>query len=221
MIYAWTFCRTDMVRPDGVTVPDDGIEQYDADRPLEMCRHGYHASIDIMNALQYAPGPILRRVRCSGEIIEGNDKLVCRRRTEIYRVDLTRVLREWACWCATRALEHERAAGREPDPRSWAAVDVALKYARGEATTYELAIAESAAWSASWSTAYYAAESAAWSAAGYAAYYAAESAAGYAAEYAACYATGYAAKSAERDIQRDELLMAIGAWRMAQGRGRG
>ena len=205
MIYAWTFCRADMVRPDGVTVPDDGIEQYAADRPLEMCRHGYHASIDIMNALQYAPGPILRRVRCSGEIIEGNDKLVCRRRTEIYRIDLTRVLREWACWCATRALEHERAAGQEPDPRSWAAVDVALKYAREKATTYELAIAESAAWSA------------AGYAVGYAACYAAESAAKSEAESAAKSAAYYAAESAawsasyyaERDIQRTELLRRI------------
>ena len=45
---------------------------------------------------------------------------------------------ELACDCAERALQRERYAGREPDPRSWAAVEVARRYARGEATRDEL-----------------------------------------------------------------------------------
>jgi len=48
------------------------------------------------------------------------------------------ILREHACWCARQALDAERAAGREPDPRSWASVDVAERYARREATQDEL-----------------------------------------------------------------------------------
>jgi hypothetical protein len=59
------------------------------------------------------------------------------------------ILREHACWCACRAIEAERAAGREPDPRSWAAVAVAERFARGEATRDELAAASAAAWDAS------------------------------------------------------------------------
>ena len=43
-----------------------------------------------------------------------------------------------ACDCAERALSRERAAGREPDERSWTAIDVARRYARGEATHAEL-----------------------------------------------------------------------------------
>ena len=56
-----------------------------------------------------------------------------------------RVLREHACWCARRALAAERVAGREPDVRSWAAVAVAERYARGDATIAELDAASVAA----------------------------------------------------------------------------
>ena len=54
-------------------------------------------------------------------------------------------LREFACWCARNALNAERKAGREPDPRSWAAVDIAERYARGEASKAELDVAYYAA----------------------------------------------------------------------------
>jgi hypothetical protein len=49
-----------------------------------------------------------------------------------------RILREHSCWCARQSLNAERAAGREPDPRSWHAVEVAERFARGEATAKEL-----------------------------------------------------------------------------------
>ena len=55
-------------------------------------------------------------------------------------------LREFACWCARNALNAERKAGREPDPRSWQAVDVAEHYARGEASRAELDVAHDAAY---------------------------------------------------------------------------
>jgi len=32
--------------------------------------------------------------------------------------DATRTLHEYACWCATRALDREEAAGRPANPRS-------------------------------------------------------------------------------------------------------
>ena len=56
-----------------------------------------------------------------------------------------RELRLIACWSAERALRRERAAGREPDARSWAAVRVARRYALGRATVAELAAAAAAA----------------------------------------------------------------------------
>ncbi len=70
-----------------------------------------------------------------------------------------RTLRVFACRCARRALERERASGREPDPRSWAAVDVAEQHARGEATSQELDAASDAASDAAYDA------SAAWGAA--------------------------------------------------------
>lgn len=56
-----------------------------------------------------------------------------------------RTLRLFACECATRALNRERAAGREPDARSWIAIDVARRHADGQASDDELAAARDAA----------------------------------------------------------------------------
>ena len=47
--------------------------------------------------------------------------------------------------CAERALLREREAGREPDPRSWRATDVARKFAEGQASHEELMAAGAAA----------------------------------------------------------------------------
>ena len=102
------------------------------------------------------------------------------------------VLREFAAMCAAIRLEAERDAGREPDPRSWAAVDVALRHAAGEATDEELSAARSAARSAAGLAVGWAARSAAWSAA----------------ESAAWAAAWSAAESAARDVQC-EILYAL------------
>jgi hypothetical protein len=53
--------------------------------------------------------------------------------------------RLFACDCAERALIIEQAAGHPIDSRSWAAVEVARRYARGDATEEERSAACSAA----------------------------------------------------------------------------
>jgi len=101
-----------------------------------------------------------------------------------------RTLRRFAVVCAWRALVRERAAGREPDPRSWRAVEVARRYADGEATDEERAVATAlaaaarAAWAASSAWAAAAAARAAWAAASAAARAAANAAEAAAAEAA-------------------------------------
>jgi len=50
-----------------------------------------------------------------------------------------------ACSVAEWALQRERACGRDPDARSWAAIEVSRRYADGLATNDELAIARRAA----------------------------------------------------------------------------
>ena len=50
---------------------------------LALCDHGLHASKRAIDALSYAPGPIVYRVRLSGRILEGNDKACATARTYI------------------------------------------------------------------------------------------------------------------------------------------
>ena len=71
------------------------------------------------------------------------------------------ILHEVACRCAEQALIREREAGREPDPRSWAAIKAKRKWLLGEITDDELDAACAAAWSAAMSVAGVAAWSAA------------------------------------------------------------
>jgi hypothetical protein len=111
--------------------------------------------------------------------------------------------KEWrlfAVWCV-RQVQHVLT-----DPRILAALDVAERYARGEATDSELAAARAAAWAAAGDAAGAAARAAAWAAAGDAAGAAVWAAAGDAAGAAAWAAAGDAAGAA----QRDEFLRVVG-----------
>ena len=55
------------------------------------------------------------------------------------------ILHEFMCWCAEQALVREREAGREPDPRSWAAIEAKRAWLRGEIDGKVLAAAWEAA----------------------------------------------------------------------------
>lgn len=128
------------------------------------------------------------------------DRLWCVLRPEVISV---RTLRLFAAWCARTALEAERAAGREPDPRSWHAVDVAERHAVGQATEDELRAA-----------AYYSATGAsAYAARAAAAYAAADTAA---AAYAAAAAAAYAAADAADATRAARRAAAYNAVRAAQ-----
>ncbi len=132
------------------------------DPPLKLCSRGLDASRRAIDALGYAPGPVVQRVRLSGTVIEGSDKLCASRRECLWAADATTALHLFACDVAAEALERERAAGREPDARSWAAVETKRRWVRGEATDADLAAARAAAWDAAWDAAW----AAAWDAAG-------------------------------------------------------
>jgi hypothetical protein len=108
-------------------------------------------------------------------------------------------LRLYACDCAERALLREREAGREPDLRSWTAIAVSRRYARGDATEADLRAAKIDA-RAAVLDARAATLSALWSAAGAAAWNAAG-----AAVWATARAAGDAAKDAERQWQAERL----------------
>jgi hypothetical protein len=203
-------------------LPDNGCLQYPphtkvevgqtltAEGTLKLCHNGMHASRRALDALQYAPGAIVCRVELSGEIVEGHDKLCARHRKVLAMANATKTLHEFACWCAEQALLREREAGREPDPRSWAAIEVKRRWLKCEANDAELDVASAAAWAAAASAArdatraaWAAASAAAWAAAKDAAWDAARDA-GRAAAWAAGRAAAWAAaKDAARDAVRD------------------
>ena len=58
------------------------------------------------------------------------------------------LLHELACQFALAALLAARKAGREPDPRSWAAIEAKRGWLRGELTDKDLRAAADAAWAA-------------------------------------------------------------------------
>ena len=113
--------------------------------------------------------------------------------------------RLFAVWCARR-VQHLMT-----DPRSVAALDVAERYAKGEATNDDLAAARDAARGAARAAAWGAAWGAAWDAAWDAAEDAAAAAAGDAAGDAAGAATWDAAAAAAREAQRAQFLRLVGA----------
>ena len=189
-VLAWHFLREDgklnyldkEPPPDGETLVHSG--------EIELCSSGLHASKNLWDALSYAPGPVLCRVRMGGTIKNGNDKLVASERTILWRLDaptMNRVLRLWACWCIrnTKISDGRTVWDLLTDPRSRNAVEVAERFANGYATKEELAAAWDAARDAAWDAAGAAAVAAAWDAAGAAARAAARDAAVAAARAAA------------------------------------
>lgn len=117
---------------------------YSEDGPIVICESGLHASRKLRDALAYAPGSYLCRVEMWGEVAEEDDKLVARHRHVIAAKDVSAELRLWACWCV-RQYWHLLT-----DDRSRTAVDVAERFARGEATREELAAANAASNAAMW-----------------------------------------------------------------------
>jgi hypothetical protein len=172
-ILAWHFVGATL--RDGRPVPPDGeVLRHPGD--LLMCASGLHASKRIIDAVYYAPGTTICRVRCGGEGIKYTDKLACTERTILWRVDGENLLRKFArqqalsvihLWDAPAVVREYLETGDESKrSAAWSAAESAAESA-----------ADSAAWSAAESAADSAAESAARSAARSAAWSAAESAA--------------------------------------------
>lgn len=147
----WHWIREDGTLRTGERVTAGGV--YCAVGPLVMCRNGVHASRRALDALQYAPGPVLCRVKLSGGIIHDTDKSVARERSVLWLADATTILHEFACAVATDALHLIEAKGETVDPRSWAAIQTKEQWLRGLATDEQWAAAGAAAWAAAWAAA--------------------------------------------------------------------
>ncbi len=125
------------------------------------------------------------------------------------------ILHAFACDCAERALQREREAGREPDARSWRAIQMKRRWLQGEASDEELAAAYAAGYDAGRDATHAAACAIVWDAARAAAWdaerdavWAAARAVARDAVYAAAWA---AARAGEREWQAAHLVELLGA----------
>jgi len=199
-VLAWHFVG-DALR-DGRPVPADGVTLKHKGK-LELCASGLHASERIIDALGFAPGPILCRVQMGGTIKKDSDKLVASQRTILWRIDSTDVLQKFARQCA---LDVAHLWDMPPVVRQYletgdesiraAAWDAAWDAAGAAARAAARAAATDAAWDA------------AWAAAGAAAWDAARAAASYGAQGAASIAARAAAKDAQ-NTHLTEIAMAL------------
>jgi len=186
---------------------------------IVLCERGYHLT-DAAHLIDWISGNQLFEAEIDGAMLQGDNKVACRRMRLIRQVDSwnDKTLRLFAVWCAREALK----LIDNPDPRSVNACDVAERYANGEATDDEMAAAWDAARAAAWDAARAAAGAAAWAAAGAAAWDAARDAAraaawaaardaARAAAWAAAWAAaGDAAWDAARAKQSKKLIEMLG-----------
>ena len=134
------------------------------ERPV-LCESGWHAMYekDVLTHLPAGIGARLWRVEVRSEVVKGDDKIAAESMRLLYCLGETTYsnLRLFACDVAEDALS----LIDSPDPRSVAAIEVARRYAVGDATSAELCAAGAAAWDAAWDAAGDAAWDAAWVAA--------------------------------------------------------
>lgn len=136
-VLAWHFVNNEGTLAhdlDHITVVPGLFVACDPDA-IELCAQGFHASLKALDALSYAPGNIVCRVRMGGRIEYAEDKLVASERTVLWTADATRVLQTFAIECAEEALYEVETRGYTADPRSWAALETAKHYLAGGSTT--------------------------------------------------------------------------------------
>lgn len=117
-VLGWWFCATDRL-PHGDGRPVRVGETHAIEGEIVPCERGLHASKTVWDAIRYANGNILYRVRLSG-IVEphGNptDKYAASKRTYLARIDAEPILRAFARRCALDVID------------KWDAPEVVRKY---------------------------------------------------------------------------------------------
>lgn len=136
-------------------------ETHEVEGLLVLCVRGLHACERIIDALQYAPGPMIYKVRLHGEILRGDDKVCATQRTYLAGCDATDILLRFARQCALDVIH------------LWDAPEVVRRYLetgdeslRAAAWAAARAAARDAARAAVWAAAWAAARDAAGEAAG-------------------------------------------------------
>ena len=154
---------------DGSWCPGEWMPEIDGE--LVPCKNGYHLCRrqDLLCWL----GDAIFEAEYSGEIVEGDDKIVVRQVRLLSRLEAwnERTARLFAADCAEQVL-HLFEREHSDDKRPRLAIEAARRFANGEIDRVDLA----AAWAAAWAAASDAAGAAAWDAASDAAWAAARAA---------------------------------------------
>ncbi len=175
-LLGWHFASTDETLRYGDGRKIIVGETHEVEPPIMLCKHGLHASERVIDALVYAPVPILYRVELSGEIITSDDKAVATHRKYLARIDATKTLDQFARACALsvahlweppsgvmRFLLGEESARTAASTAAWgsaargaardAAWDAARDAARTAARIATWGATSNAAWAAAWDAA--------------------------------------------------------------------
>ena len=145
---AWYFSQDNKkLRFDDNRTIKAGITHKVKCKPV-LCKSGLHGSKKIIDALEYAPGNVVWRVKLSGDIVHGDDKSVATERGYLWGYDASDVLRHFARLCALDVVQ------------LWDAPDIVVKYLKtGNEDMW--AAARDAAWAAARDAAWDAARDAA------------------------------------------------------------
>ncbi|HLT96686.1 MAG TPA: hypothetical protein VK070_07840 [Acidimicrobiia bacterium] len=168
---------------------------------LQPCAYGYHLTRGPQVFGWLGPTLYVAEACPDHDLVAADDKLVTCRVRLVRRLDRwdETTARLFAADCAEAVLLGERASGREPDERSWAAVEAARAFTRGEISRVEAeaaATAATAAWAAAVAAAGAATETTAAASVAAAAAGAAAEAASWDAVEAAAWAAANAARAA-------------------------
>lgn len=147
-LLGWWFGPDDgsLPRWPGETVATGYV--YTTDEPtIALCKTGLHGSPTVYDALEYAPGARLSRVRVWGEIDSDREKFCGRNREHIAVIDASALLRIWACWCVRHTTTGRGGTTWDllTDTRSREAIVIAEQYAHGRASQSDLIVARAAA----------------------------------------------------------------------------
>lgn len=144
-IWGWHFVGADMrLSRDArnVTVAPGYVYTYQGESP-QHCEdsegRGLFACRSAYDALGYANGPVICRVRSWGDVIERGDKLVSRHREVIAMANVDSEMRLFACWCVRQVWP------LLTDKRSRRVIEIVEAFTHGKATLEELDAARIAA----------------------------------------------------------------------------
>jgi hypothetical protein len=144
-VHVWRFIPADhrLGYGDGREVREG--ETLTVDGEIGLCARGIHGSEKLTDALRYKRSPVLTMAVLSGDIASDDEKCcasVCRTDRILTREETDRFLRLFAVRCARRVLDVADEKHRATLENT---LDVAERYALGDATENDLTTARAAA----------------------------------------------------------------------------